>query len=235
MDILSLLLQFIGAIIVSAGAIVSFAYWLFKLLADKWLNAKFAERLEDYRHAQKKELENVRFEMNKLMDRTVKLHQREYDALPEAWSLLVNAHGITKAAISPLQQYADVQRMNDAQLDVFLSESSLPDWEKAELKAANNKNQYYLNAQSWYMSANALEAAQDFHVYRLKNGIFMLPDIHEKLELMDDLMFKAIVDRQLQLQNKPRRETNEARQKLESEGEGIMKELAADIRERLWN
>ncbi len=235
MEILSSLLQIIGAIIVSAGVIVGSAYWLFKLLAEKWLNAKFAERLEDYRHAQKKELENVRFEINKLMDRTVKLHQREYDALPEAWSLLVKANGITKAAISPLQHYADVQRMNDAQLDVFLSESSLPKWEKSALKAATNKNQYYMNAQSWYMSTNALDAAQEFHVFRLKNGIFMLPEIHEKLELMDDLMFKAIVDRQLQLQDKPRPETNEARQKLENEGEGIMKELAADIRERLWN
>lgn len=235
MEILLSLLQIVGGIIVSTGVIVGFAYWLFKHFADKWLTAKFAERLEDYRHAQQKELENIRFEINKLMDRTVKLHQREYDALPEAWSLLVDAHGITKAAISPSQQYANVQIMNDVQLDEFLSESSLPKWEKAALKAADNKNQYYQDAQNWRMTSNALDASGEFHLFRLKNGIFMLPEIQEKLELIDDLIFKAIVERQLHLRDKSYPRENEARQRLEDEGEGIMKNLAGDIRDRLWN
>ena len=124
MELFENFFQWIGAITVPAGAIVAFAYWLFKLFSDKWLTAKFAERLENYKHSQQKELENVRFEINKLMDRTVKLHQREFDVLPEAWALLVDAHGITNAAISAFQQYPDVGRMDEAQLNEFLADSS---------------------------------------------------------------------------------------------------------------
>ena len=235
MEIIEILLKSIGAIVLSATSIVGIAYWLFRLSSDKWLTTKFAERLEAHKHAQQKELENIRFEINKLMDRTVKLHQREYDALPEAWSLLVDAHGITKAAISPFQQYADVARMNQAQLDVLLSESSLPEWEKAGLKVAEDKNQYYQGAQNWQRATNALDAVQKFHIYRLKNGIFLLPELNDKLEMIDDLMFKAIVERQLQLQEKSYPKKNEARKKFDEEGEGIMKELAVDIRDRLWS
>ncbi|MDJ0946494.1 MAG: hypothetical protein QNJ30_23835 [Kiloniellales bacterium] len=235
METVEILLKSIGAIVLSATSIVGVAYWLFRLFSDKWLTAKFAERLEVHKHAQQKELENIRFEINKLMDRTVKLHQREYDALPEAWSLLVDAHGITKAAISPLQKFPDVSRMNQAQLDLLLSESSLPKWEVAELKVAKDKNRYYQDAQNWHMTTNALDAAQKFHIFRLKNRIFLLPQINKKLEMIDDLIFKAIVERQLQLQEESYPKKNEARQKLEDEGEEIMKELAIDIQDRLWS
>jgi hypothetical protein len=62
---------------------------LFKVLGEKWLNAKFEERLAQYKHAQQKEIEQLRFRINSLMDRTTKLHQHEFDVLPEAWSRLM--------------------------------------------------------------------------------------------------------------------------------------------------
>jgi len=67
----------LGGLGVSAGV-----YWLFKTVVDKWLTAKFSERLENFKHEQTKELENLRFEINALMDRTIKLHQNEFKILP---------------------------------------------------------------------------------------------------------------------------------------------------------
>ena len=235
LELIRILLQSIGALAVSVGAIVAFAYWLFRLFSDKWLTAKFAERLEDYKHSQQKELENIRFEINKLMDRTVKLHQREFDVLPEAWALLVEAHGVTIAVISPLQQYPDVGRMNEAQLNEFLADSPFENWQIEELKAADDKNKYYQRALNWQKILKAQEATREFHVYRLKHGIFMLPAIHEKFEQMDDLIFKAIFERQLQLEQELYIGENADRKKLDVEGAGVMKELETDIRDRLWS
>ena len=234
MELIENFFQWIGVITVSAGAIVTFAYWLFKLFSDKWLTAKFAERLEDYKHSQQKELENVRFEINKLMDRTVKLHQREFDVLPEAWALLVDAHGITNAVISALQNYPDVGRMNEAQLNEFLADSPLENWQIEELKAADDKTKYYQNALKWRRFYEAQEATRVFHVYRLKHGIFMLPAIHEKFEQMDDLIFQAMFERQLQLENEVDGRERKARNKLDAEGADVMKELETDIHDRLW-
>ncbi len=123
MDIVQKLLSFFGLAAISLGGVAAFAYWLFKLFSDKWLTAKFSQQLEKNKHDQQKELEDLRFEFNKLMDRTVKLHQREFDVLPEAWALLVEAYGITMAVTSSMQQYADVERMNEIQLDAFLGDS----------------------------------------------------------------------------------------------------------------
>jgi hypothetical protein len=58
----------IGAFILGSGAISAIAFGLFKVLGEKWLNAKFEERLAEYKHAQQKEIEQLRFRINALMD-----------------------------------------------------------------------------------------------------------------------------------------------------------------------
>ncbi|MBV8766846.1 MAG: hypothetical protein JOZ66_18215, partial [Hyphomicrobiales bacterium] len=78
---------------------------------------KFEERLAAYKHAQQRELERVKFEVNALMDRTLKLHQKEFDVLPELWGLLVEAHARLIAVTSPLQHFPDLHRMSSDQLD----------------------------------------------------------------------------------------------------------------------
>jgi hypothetical protein len=35
----------IGFIVVGTGAVGAFAWWLFRLFSEKWLNSKFEERL----------------------------------------------------------------------------------------------------------------------------------------------------------------------------------------------
>src|SRR5258706_7575844 len=94
MDFLSNLLATIGAVVIGAGAVGAFAWWLFRLFSEKWLNSKFEERLAAYKHEQQKELEHLKFEINAQMDRATKLHQREFEALPEAWARLRKPHVI---------------------------------------------------------------------------------------------------------------------------------------------
>ena len=231
---IELFLQWIGGITVSVGAIVAFAYWLFKLFSDKWLTAKFAERLEDYKHSQQKELENVRFEINKLMDRTVKLHQREFDVLPETWALLVDAHGITNAVISALQNYPDVGRMNEGQLNEFLADSPFENWQIEELKAAEDKNEYYKKARDWKRLREVSETAEKFRMYLLKYGIFILPAIQDKFAQINHLMSDAVLEHQFYLEGELDLNEFKARPKLIDEGGKLISELEKDVRNRLW-
>jgi len=96
---------------VGIGGATAFA--LFKLLAEKWLTAKFDERLAEYKHAQQKELEQLRFRINAMMDRTVKLHQREFDVVPETWSRLNDALNSVMALVSRVQSYPDSPLLGD--------------------------------------------------------------------------------------------------------------------------
>ena|SRR5215207_8611448 len=92
------ILATIGAALVGFGLSGAIAFALFKFRGERWVNAKFEERLAAYRPEQQKEIENFKFNINKLMDRATKLHQREFEVLPEIWSKLNDAFGATQAA-----------------------------------------------------------------------------------------------------------------------------------------
>ena len=83
-DSLEKLAAAIGALVLAGGTVTGLALWLFKLFGEKWLSSKFAKRLEAFKHDQQKEIEHLRFEISKLLDRTIKLHQREFEVLPRS-------------------------------------------------------------------------------------------------------------------------------------------------------
>jgi hypothetical protein len=60
LNIISSIWTAFGVIAVAGGGLVAIAYGIFKFLGDKWLNAKFEERLTAYKHEQQKELEELR-------------------------------------------------------------------------------------------------------------------------------------------------------------------------------
>lgn len=126
----------VGAVL---AALTGLAFGLFKLFGDKWLTAKFDERLENYKHAQQRELEKLRFTINALMDRTTKLNQHEFEVLPQVWALLSEAYSEAAHFTSPLQSYPDLNRMTPAHLIEFLEKSPLENWQKAELSTQSDK------------------------------------------------------------------------------------------------
>lgn len=228
------ILEWIGALVVGTGTIVTFAFWLFKLFGDKWLSAKFAERLEDYKHSQQKDLENVRFEINRLMDRKTKLHQMEFDALPKAWALLVEAQGRTSYASSGAYESVDVERMNEQQLHEFLESTDLQNWQKLELKASKEKNRCYSNIEQLEKISEARKSIREYENYRLKKGILLLPEIRVKFQHMSEMILSAVREAELDLQLGTTN-VRDNRRKLENEAPALMDELEDAIRERLWS
>jgi len=53
----------VAVLVAATGAT---AYGLFRLLAEKWLDSRFGERLEALRHAQQQELEQLRARISAL-------------------------------------------------------------------------------------------------------------------------------------------------------------------------
>lgn len=93
-----------------AGA-VGIAFTAFRFLGSKWIETKFAARLEAYRHEQTKELEELRHKINAAFSRMTKIHEKEFEALPEAWYKLQDALGHISGLTSVVQCYPDLNRM----------------------------------------------------------------------------------------------------------------------------
>jgi len=136
---LSQFLAAVGAAGLTIAAVVGAAYGLFKLLGEKWLTQKFNERLESYRHEQQKALERLKLQISSTLDRTTKLHQLEFETLGKLWTLAAAAFGEVHQFVHPFQTHADLDSMNSEELADFLAKSTLPEWQKAELRDGKDK------------------------------------------------------------------------------------------------
>src|SRR5215204_4551393 len=127
----------------SAGVGGAVAYWVFTTMGSEWFDAKFRARLGKYRHAQEKELEQLRLKISSVYDKTIQLRHRELEVLPEAWALLTDAVQKTLHLTGPQAYCPDLNTMTMPQLEEFLARCSLAKWEKDEIKVQTDKMQYY--------------------------------------------------------------------------------------------
>lgn len=226
----------IGAVVAAGGGLSLIAYAIFRFLGERWLNNKFEERLSDYKHKHQKELEHLKHEISKLMDRATKLHQREFDVIPEAWGKMNDAYNKARSLTAVLQEYADVGGMSQVQLEEYLEENPLLNWQKAELKTIDGieRQRYYQKAISPHRVHQAWAACVDLNIYLRKNGIFMPPDILAKFEGITDVIFNAVAEyrNNEQLEIRPRERV--AHKVLHEQCEQLIKDLQADVQGRLW-
>jgi len=233
MDVFDVLLKAVGVVVVASGGIAALILGPLRYVADKWLTSKFNQRLEQFKHVQQVEIENLRFKINALFDRTTKLHQREFDVVPTAWALLVECKNQVSSVVAAFQQYPDLDRMPPGQLDEFLEDSNfLTKWQREEIKSATQKADYYIKAVFYHRAGQARAACREQHVYVLKNGIFMPRGMKEKFDRISELVWKALVEHEVSTGIVPR--MTAARDALDSEGEPLMKALEAEIHGTLW-
>jgi len=207
----------------------------FQHLAVKWLDAKFAERLQALKHMQDKEMEQLRFKIAAMLDRTVKLHQREFDVLPEAWSKLNDAFWVARSFVSPAQSYPDLERMSAPHREEFIAGTSLLESQKAELRNAEKKNDLYQKQIFWHNLANAQSKGRESFRWAMKNGIFISEDIRAKFAVLHDLIFNALSEHQMNVEHAVRPVPREDIDRLLSSAtEDLMKNLEKIIHQRLW-
>jgi len=162
-EIFQSLLATFGVAVAALGGLGLIAFQIFRWLGASWLSAKFDERLEAFKSAQLQQLEQLKFKINALLDRTTKLHEKEFEVLPEAWALVVDSYYSVLAFVSPVRFYADVNRMTDTQLTEFLNNSEFDKWEIEKIRTASNKNKTYQESVFWHQSLRCRTACKEFN------------------------------------------------------------------------
>lgn len=226
----------VAAVLFVGGAIPTAALFLFKAYSEKWLNAKFEQKLASYKHLQNKEIEEFRYSINATLDRRIKLHQKEFECIPEIWNLLVHAYSHAISATSAYQEYPDINRMNQEQFLEFISQSKLPEWRKTELSNAKDKTKYYIKAISWNKISDASNARSAFKTNLAINGIFLEKNIKKQFIDIENLISEAIYEHGLNLEEI--KTTNIEREKincLQKNGAALMQDIENSIIKRLWH
>ena len=234
MEALEQVLKFVGAVVLAGGGVSLIAYQAFKHLAARWLDSKFDERLQALRHAHGKELEQLRFKIAALLDRTTKLHQKEFELLPEAWSKLNDAFWEVRAFVSPMQAYADIDRMTPPQQEEFIEGSRLTSCQKDELRKSDQKNLLFQKQIFWHRLHDVQGKTRDAYQHFMRNGIFLDKAIREKFSALHDLIWNALTEHQFNQEHELRPRDSEKCRELSSKGESMMKELEGIVHARLW-
>ncbi len=231
--------KYIGEVVAAlggVGVVVAVAWQGFKHFGSKWLDERFEERLLALKHAQAKEIEEVRFEISRLVDRATKLHQREFEVLPEAWRLLNEAYWSVRKLVAALREYPDLNRMTDQHREEFLEKSRLMGWEKAELRNQGDKTAYYQKRIQWHDNAEAEEKLRGAYTYFLTNAIFFEEPLRNRFTALHDLTWEALLEHDLGLRERELgyRADREHIVKFNREGSAQLQDLEKAVRNRLW-
>jgi hypothetical protein len=231
-----IILQILGAaagIIGFALLVVLFAYYLFKFYGQKWIENRFAERLSKLKHEQSQELESYRLKINALFSRITKIHEKEFEVLPEAWKKLQEALGRISSFVSPLKYRKDLDGMEPEVLIEFLEKSILKDYEKDQVKKASNKQECYYEIIYWYDLNEAWDALREYHRYVLKNIVFIRPPLHEEFKKISDIMREAIINMEMTDEESKRELWHAAYKKIKDEATPIRDNIQNMIQDRL--
>jgi hypothetical protein len=229
MDALSLL----GQLITLAGGGAVVAYGLFRYLGSKWIENKFAERLEQLRHTQALELQRLRVEIDSLLSGAIKLQDKEFQTLPEAWVKLDEAFGQVSHLTAPFQQYPDLDRLNNAQLEEFLSGTTFTTTQKGEIRNAEKKTNKYQELIFRYRLSDVRKSIADLHNYVERNSIFMPPDLKKHFEKVTNDLWSAMVSKEVGHDVQDWKMQGEGWDKVKKEVEPLRKNIEEMIYARL--
>jgi hypothetical protein len=227
-------LALFGLSALTFGSLFFAAVAAIKWFGETWVASKFSERLEAFKHAQQREIEQLKFQINASMDRAVKLHQREFETLPEAWSTLVTAFNSVKAFTHAFQSYADVGKMSDLELSEFLDDTDLSKIQKDDVRNSGDRNKAYQKAVFWTRLTKTTNDFRAHHLYLLKNAIFMPSQMKTKFTAIGDLAWGALMEHKInhEMQIYGKRPKLDA---FEETGDVMLGELEAAIQQRLWS
>jgi hypothetical protein len=233
MDILNWALQRLGSLVLYTGAVTAFTYFLFKLFAKQWIETQFKARLDNLKHQHDIELQRLKVEIDSLLSGSLKLQEKEFIILPEIWGRLDEAHGRAQLVLSPLQQYADLERMAEAELEEFLEGRDLRIYDKARLKEVSNKNKIYQEIMFWNHIGIAKSANRELSIYLARNGIFLPDNIKSVCKEIEVSIWGALTSKEIGREANDRKMEMEGWRELESKVTPLFKVVEDHIRLRL--
>jgi hypothetical protein len=176
------IIEIIFSIITFSGGAGAIGYGLFVFLGKKSIEHKFNESFEKYKS-----------KLNALFSRISKIQEKEFEVLPEAWTLLVKAIGAIDQLVG-LRLIANLDGLNDAQIEEIINTLKTPESEKDRLRKATNKTKVYDEIITRNNIGEARSAQAAFHNYIILNKIFLTEELHSNFDKIDKLLINAFVN-----------------------------------------
>ena len=226
-------LKFLGEIIAYGGGAAVVAYLVFQFLGKTWIENKFSQRLDHLKHQQALELQKLRVEIDSLLSGAIKLQEREFQVLPEAWQKLDEAYGLVLSLVHPMQEHPDLHRMSEMQLDEFLASTIFTETQKDQIRSSTNKLETYVDIVFWHRYRKVKSAFSELQIFVARNGIFFTPELKEHFTKISEMLWDALVSKEVGYEANDHKMQREGWQKIKDDAEPLYKEIEGAIQARL--
>ena len=227
------ILKFVGAMLTYGGGGAAVAYLIFRFLGQAWIENKFKEKLAAHTHQQALEIQRLRVEIDTMLSGSIKLQDREFEILPEAWEKLDQAQGEVAWLVSPMQSYPNLNLMNQDELREFYEASKLPSSQLLKINAASNKTEAYIEISFWHRLNKVRASLGELQRCVARNGIFLESELKQKFTKVIDLLSAALSSKQVGVEAKDWKLQNQGWEKVEKEITPLYKSIESDIQQRL--
>jgi hypothetical protein len=181
----------ITSILAGIIAALPLAYTFFIWIGKKTVEKKIAESLLDFEHNKNKEIEKLRSDISNIFSRVSKIHEKEFEILPELWQKLQFSLGAVNSLVSILQEYIDVEIYHQEELLGYFSALDFKKYQIDEILSSNDRQKCYQKHFKYYQMKKANKLLYEFHDYVLLNKVFLDNDLYTLFNQADTILFKA--------------------------------------------
>lgn len=226
-------LKFVGAMLTFGGGGAAVAYFVFRFLGEAWIENKFKEKLAAHTHQQALEIQRLRVEIDSMLSGSIKLQDREFKILPEAWEKLDQVQGEVAWLVDPTQFYPALNRMNQDELREFYEASKLPSSQLHKINASSNKLEAYIEIIFWHRLNKVRASLGELQHCVARNGIFLESELKQKFTKVIDLLSAALSSKQMGVEAKNWKLQDQGWEKVKQEITPLYKSIELDIQQRL--
>lgn len=226
------MLEFIGQVLLAGGGATLVTLSLLKWLSDKWIIHHFSQQIESFKREQSELLEQYRYKINSRFNRITKIHEKEFEVLPEIWCKLQDAYGHFQTLSSPLQSFPELNRYSAEQIEAFLEKCELYDFQKEELRHSADRVTYYQEKIYWIRLNIASRAFQEFRKYLRYNKIFLSRDLFDLFTKIESALIETEVELEY-LETKSWKKGHVINKKLKEVAGGLLEQVENAVQQRL--
>jgi hypothetical protein len=171
------IIQIIGA----GGGAAVILYGIFAKWGEKWLDSRFATRLQELQHLHERELESVRYAVQSTFSRITKIHEREFEVLPKIWLMIQDTLGQAAHAVgATIIQLPSFRNMADEDIEDYFQSVGFSESQKKQILRSSDPDERREQCSQVLMYRNMFEAKEKQRLlnnYIIENRVFMTPEL----------------------------------------------------------
>ena len=220
---------FLTGVIAYGGGASVIAYFVFQFLGKSWLENQFAKGLENFKHEKDIEIQKLRIEVESLLSGKIKLQERDFTILPEAWGKLHKAHMTLSGTVASYQEYPDLARRSKMEINEIVETLDAPLSAKERILNSADPTKEYREVLTLVRMRDVKRAIAGFKDYVDVNGIFLPSEMKSKFDSISSSLWDALVTKEVGHEEGDWKMQRESVKALEKEIRPKIKEIEAAI------